>query len=53
MQRRHLSHIGEHVEVNVIDSSNIRAAISELQMIQIDFEQQLTDSITSQDKNDQ
>jgi adenylate cyclase len=53
LQRRHLSHIGEHVEVNVIDGSNVRAAISELHKIQIDFEQQLAGSRTSQDKNDQ
>jgi hypothetical protein len=49
---KHLSHIGKHVEVNVIDSSDIRAAISELRNIQIEFEQQLADSKASQDKND-
>ncbi|WP_353330104.1 adenylate/guanylate cyclase domain-containing protein [Phaeobacter sp. NW0010-22] len=35
------SHFGEHVEVNVIDSSNIRAAIEELRQIQTQFEKQL------------
>ena len=50
-QRRNLSHIGEHVEVNVIDSSNIRAAIRELREIQIEFEQQIADSRTTQVKN--
>ncbi len=51
-QRRQLSHIGEHVEVNVIDGSNIRAAINELREIQVNFEQQLADSRTPQDKTD-
>ena len=40
-QRRRLSHIGEHVEVNVLDSSDIRAAIEELAEIQKRFEKQL------------
>ncbi len=40
-QRRSLSRIGEHVEVNVIDSSNIRAVIEELRSIQDDFENQM------------
>jgi hypothetical protein len=31
------------VEVNVIDSSNIRAAIEELRRIQQDFEQQFAE----------
>jgi class 3 adenylate cyclase len=39
--RRRLSRSGEHVEVNVIDSSDIRAAIEELRRIQQEFEQQL------------
>ncbi len=37
-RRRRLSHVGERVEVNVIDSSDIRAAISELRRIQEEFE---------------
>ena len=40
LQRR-LSRSGDHVEVNVIDSSDIRAAIEELRRIQKEFEQQL------------
>ncbi len=40
-ESRKLSHIGEHVEVNVLDSSDIRAAIEELAEIQKRFEQQL------------
>jgi len=39
-RRRRLSRIGEHVEVNVIDSSDIRAAIEELRRIQVEFEEQ-------------
>jgi len=38
--RRHLSRSGERVEVNVFDSTNIRAAIEELRAIQQDFERQ-------------
>ena len=38
--RRTLSRTGRRVEVNVIDSSNIRAAIEELRQIQQDFEKQ-------------
>ncbi|WIY26372.1 adenylate/guanylate cyclase domain-containing protein [Parasedimentitalea psychrophila] len=41
LQRRRLSRSGDHVEVNVIDSSDIRAAIEELRRIQLEFEQQL------------
>ena len=41
LQRRRLSRSGDHVEVNVIDSSDIRAAIEELRRIQKEFEQQL------------
>jgi class 3 adenylate cyclase len=40
-RRRHLSRVGERVEVNVIDSSDIRAAIEELRQIQEDFEKEL------------
>ena len=42
-RRRQLSRVGERVEVNVIDSSDIRAAIEELRQIQEDFEKQLDD----------
>ena len=41
---RRLNHVGEHVEVNVINSSDIRAAIEELREIQLHFEAQLTDA---------
>lgn len=44
LRRRQLSRVGEHVEVNVIDSSNIRAAIAELRGIQEDFEKQFDES---------
>ena len=50
LQRRHLSHIGEHVEVNIIDSSDIRAAIEELHKVQIDFEKKLAGLNSSQEK---
>ena len=43
-RRRQLTRIGERVEVNVIDSSDIRAAIEELRQIQEDFEKQFNDS---------
>jgi class 3 adenylate cyclase len=43
-RRRQLTRVGERVEVNVIDSSDIRAAIEELRQIQEDFEKQLNDS---------
>lgn len=39
-RRRQLSRVGERVEVNVIDSSDIRAAIQELRQIQLEFEKQ-------------
>ncbi|WP_457936131.1 adenylate/guanylate cyclase domain-containing protein [Mesorhizobium sp. 10J20-29] len=42
-RRRRLSHSGKRVEVNVIDSSNIRAAIEELRKIQQDFEDQFSE----------
>ena len=41
--RRRLSRSGDRVEVNVIDSSDIRAAIEELRRIQKEFEQQFED----------
>lgn len=41
--RKRLSHSGDHVEVNVIDSSDIRAAIEELRRIQQEFERQIQD----------
>jgi class 3 adenylate cyclase len=40
--RRQLSHVGKHVEVNVIDSSDMRALIEELRDIQQDFEKRLS-----------
>jgi class 3 adenylate cyclase len=43
-RRQQLSRVGEHVEVNVINSSNIRAAIEELRQIQEDFEKQFDGS---------
>jgi class 3 adenylate cyclase len=43
-KRRRLSLVGERVEVNVFDSSDIRAAIAELRRIQDEFEQQIGDS---------
>ena len=42
--RLRLSRTGKHVEVNVIDSSDIRAAIEELRRIQQDFEEQFNQS---------
>ncbi len=38
--RLQLSRVGKRVEVNVTDSSDIRAAIKELRNIQEDFEKQ-------------
>ena len=43
-KRRRLSRVGERVEVNVIDSSDIPAAIEELGRIQEDFAKQFKDS---------
>ncbi len=43
-KRRRLSRVGERVEVNVIDSSDIPAAIEELRQIQEDFAKQFKDS---------
>ena len=37
-RRKSLSHVGDRVEVNVLDSSNIQAAIEELKRIQEKFE---------------
>jgi len=37
-RRKSLTHVGERVEVSVLDSSNIRAAIEELKRIQEKFE---------------
>jgi len=42
-RRQQLSRVGKRVEVNVIDSSDIRAAIAELRQIQEDFEKQFND----------
>lgn len=39
--RQQLFHVRDHVEVNVTDSSDIRAAIAELREIQSSFEEQL------------
>tara|TARA_B100001094_G_C17497053_1_gene469255 strand:- start:51 stop:536 length:486 start_codon:yes stop_codon:yes gene_type:complete len=36
---RKLSHTGKRIEINVIDSSDIRAAIEELKQIQVKFEE--------------
>ena len=41
-RRPELSRVGQHVEINVIDSSDIRAAIEELRHFQEDFEKQIT-----------
>jgi len=43
-KRMSLFRAGERVEVNVIDSSDIRAAIEELRDIQEEFEQQFSDA---------
>ena len=40
---RRFSRVGERVEVNVIDGSDIRAAIEELRDIQREFERQFAD----------
>ena len=39
--RQQLSHLGSHVEVNILDSTDIRGAIAELREIQVRFETQL------------
>ena len=41
-KRQQLSRVGKHVEVNVIDSSDMHALIAELRDIQEDFEMKLT-----------
>ncbi|MFT7596027.1 MAG: adenylate cyclase [Paracoccaceae bacterium] len=41
VSQRKLSHVGDHVEVNIINSSDIRGAIEELREIQLRFESQL------------
>ena len=41
-KRQQLSRVGKHVEVNVIDSSDMHALIAELRDIQEDFEKKLT-----------
>ena len=41
---RQLSHTGQRVEVNIIDSSDIRSAIEELREIQARFQTQLDNS---------
>ena len=41
---RQLSHTGQRVEVNIIDSSDIRRAIEELREIQAQFQTQLDNS---------
>ncbi|MEW9922097.1 adenylate/guanylate cyclase domain-containing protein [Marimonas sp. MJW-29] len=45
-QGRELSHIGKHVEVNVLNSSDIRAAIEELAEIQERFRRQIDQPIS-------
>ncbi|MFP6709182.1 MAG: adenylate/guanylate cyclase domain-containing protein [Alphaproteobacteria bacterium] len=40
-QRQRLYRAGERVEVNIIDSSDVRAAIAELRAIQLEFEERL------------
>ena len=45
--RPKLSRVGQHVEINVIDSSDIRAAIEELRQFQEDFEKQIPKDTSS------
>ena len=40
-KRQNLSKVGKYVEVNVINSSNLKALIEELQQIQRDFEEKI------------
>ena len=47
--RQQLSLSGERVEVNVIDSSDIRAAIEELRQIQVEFERQVESNSAADD----
>ena len=46
-QRKRLYQAGERVEVNIIDSSDIRAAIEELRTIQLEFEDRLGQEISA------
>ncbi|MCS5598877.1 MAG: hypothetical protein NZ707_03910, partial [Rhodospirillales bacterium] len=46
-RRPELSRVGQHVEINVIDSSDIRAAIEELRHFQEDFEKQIPKDTSS------
>ena len=46
--RRRLSRMGERVEVHVLDSSDLRAAIEELRRIQQEFEQEHGDVIRAE-----
>jgi hypothetical protein len=41
-KRQQLSRVGKHVEVNVIDSSDMQALIEELREIQEDFQKKLS-----------
>ena len=43
-QRKKLSHVGERVEINVLDSSDIHAAMKELREIQVYLEIQFNES---------
>ena len=44
IQRKKLSHVGERVEINVLDSSDIHAAMKELREIQEYLEKQFNES---------
>ena len=46
---RRLSYIAKRVEVNIIDSSDIRGAIEELREIQLRFQTQLDNSVDQTD----
>ena len=48
-RRQQLSLSGQRVEVNVLDSSDIRAAIEELRQIQVEFERQLESNAAADD----
>ena len=43
-QRKKLSHVGDRVEINVLDSSDIHAAMKELRQIQESFEEQFKEN---------
>jgi len=49
--RRRLSRIGERVEINVLDSSDLHAAIMELRRIQQEFEQEHDDTLRLKPKS--